>query len=88
MVPKNQKPILDLACGAGHILHFLTESRPVQQCIGLDRGFVSLYIAKKFIAPKGEFIYADTDMPLPFENNTFSGILCVDSFQYFVHRLA
>lgn len=82
----SQKPILDLACGAGHFMHYLTNTRENQKCVGIDRDFVSLYIAKKFIAPKGEYICAEADKPLPFEDDCFSGVLCSDAFQYFTNR--
>ncbi len=72
--PESQQPILDLACGVGHYMHYLTTTRPEQLCIGLDRDFVSLYIAKKFIAPKGEYICAEADLSLPFSNCTASGL--------------
>ena len=63
MIPKNNKPFLDLACGVGHVIHFLTQAMKNQICVGIDIEFVSLFVGKTYLAPKGEFIYMDADMP-------------------------
>ena len=86
IMPKSQKPILDLGCGVGHILHYLTTSRIQQECIGLDRDFEALLIAKKFVAPMGEFVFGNADMPLPFPDDSFSGVLCSDAFMFFAYK--
>ncbi len=85
-LPEDQRPILDLACGTGHLIHYLTHRNPQQPVIGLERNFIKLYIAKKFIAPKGNFLCAEADQTLPFENFSFSGVYCSDAFTYFTYR--
>ena len=82
----DQKPTLDVACGTGHLIYFLTTKYKKLPVIGLDRNFVRLYIAKRFVAPEGNYFCAETEQPLPFQNDTFGGILCSDAFQYFTQR--
>ena len=85
-LPKDQKPILDIACGVGHLTHYLSYDNNQQQVVGMERNFVKLYLAKKFIAPKGNFFCGEADQPLPFQDNSFSGIICSDALQYFTNR--
>jgi len=84
-LPEDQKPILDLACGTGHLIHYLTYRNSQQPVVGLERNFIKLYLAKEFIAPKGDFFCAEADQPLPFGNDTFSGVYCSDAFTYFTY---
>lgn len=50
-------PILDLACGPGHLTHFFCtgadRDRPV---VGVDRSFFRLYVARNYVAPRADFI--------------------------------
>ena len=81
-------PLLDLACGAGHLTHFLCASQPSRPVFGVDHDFFRLWLAKHFIAPRAAYICASADHPLPFPNGTFGGIICSDAFHYFLHRAA
>jgi SAM-dependent methyltransferase len=77
------KPVLDLACGFGHITRHLVnraEGRPV---IGLDRNFFMLYVAKNWLAPGAEYVCAQADSGLPFSDDSFSTVLCSDAFHVF-----
>jgi len=85
-LPEEKNPILDIACGTGHFIHYLTHRNSQQLVIGMERNFIKLYLAKRFIAPKGNFFCAEADQPLPFEKNSFSGIYCSDAFQYFTYK--
>jgi SAM-dependent methyltransferase/uncharacterized protein YbaR (Trm112 family) len=75
--------ILDLACGAGHLTHYLTHGLPQAKAIGLDREFFRLYVAKKCTAPQASFVCMPADSALPFEDGVFSGVVCSDAFHYF-----
>jgi len=81
--PKNQKPIIDIACGTGHLIHYLGLRNPKQPIVGMDRDFAQLYIAKKFISPQSNYFCSDSNQKLPFQSNSFAGVLCSDAFQYF-----
>jgi len=86
LFPTSGKPILDLACGFGHYMHYWCTSRPGQRVIGVDRNFFQLYVAKKRIAPGGDFICSEADGKLPFVSRSFSGVFCSDAFHYFLGR--
>jgi SAM-dependent methyltransferase len=73
-------PVLDLACGFGHVMHHLgTRPRPLRS-IGVDRNFFQLWVARRFIAPGEHYVCADIDQPLPFADNSFRASLCTDAF--------
>jgi SAM-dependent methyltransferase/uncharacterized protein YbaR (Trm112 family) len=78
-----EKPILDLACGFGHLEHNLTESRNTRPVVGVDRNFFQLWTAQYWIAPKSRFVCADADQQLPFVDDSFSALFCSDAFHYF-----
>ena len=82
------KPILDLACGQGHIARTLLRRAKNQPVIGADPNFLGLYIAKTYIAPEAEYVCCVTDGPLPFPDGFFSVAFCSDAFHYFVKKAA
>jgi SAM-dependent methyltransferase/uncharacterized protein YbaR (Trm112 family) len=86
LFPASGKPILDLACGFGHYMHYWCTSRPGQRVIGVDRNFFQLYVAKTRIAPGGDFICSEADNKLPFVSQSFCGVFCSDAFHYFLRR--
>ena len=77
------KPLLDLACGFGHLAHNLVESRARRAVVGVDRNFFQLWTAQYWMAPKSRFVCADADKQLPFADDSFSAVLCLDAFHYF-----
>jgi SAM-dependent methyltransferase/uncharacterized protein YbaR (Trm112 family) len=83
IVHRPTRPLLDLACGCGHLTHALlsrAEGRPV---FGVDSSFFGVYVAKHWVAPDAEFICSEADKALPFSDNTFAGVFCSDAFHYF-----
>ena len=82
------KPILDLACGQGHITRYLLRRARGQAVVGMDPNFLGLYLAKTIIAPEAEFICAATDGPLPFSDGFFGTAFCSDAFHYFTNKAA
>jgi ubiquinone/menaquinone biosynthesis C-methylase UbiE len=86
LVRRPEKPVLDLACGFGHITRHLVgraEGRPV---VGLDRNFFMLYVAKNWLAPEAEYVCAQADLGLPFSNSSFSTVFCSDAFHWFAGK--
>jgi SAM-dependent methyltransferase len=80
VLPDDDRPVLDLACGFGHLAHTMLQwprSRPV---IGVDRNFFQLWVAKHYVAPDAMFVCADASDGLPFRDDTFGGALCSDAF--------
>lgn len=86
LLPTGPEPILDLACGFGHIAHYWRHTHPSQTVVGLDRNFFQLYVARKYVAPGAEFICSEADKGLPLASRTISGVFCSDAFHYFLRR--
>jgi SAM-dependent methyltransferase len=86
LILASSDPILDLACGFGHLDYNLLHMTEGREVIGVDREYLLLYVGKNFIAPGTQYICSDVDGPFPFENNSFSGVICVDAFHYFEHK--
>jgi SAM-dependent methyltransferase/uncharacterized protein YbaR (Trm112 family) len=79
-------PLVDLACGVGHLTHFFTASRPGRTVIGTDRDFFRLFVAKRYVAPTANFVCGTADAALPFAEGSISSIFCSDAFHLFMHR--
>lgn len=78
-------PVVDLACGAGHLTHHLSHERK-QPVFGIDRDFFRLYLATNFIAPEADFICYQADQILPFADASVGGVFCADAFAYFENQ--
>lgn len=88
LLDRTTGPILDIACGLGHLTHGFTQSHPGRPVIGLDRDFFRLYVASQFVAPEASYLCAPADQPLPFADGALGGIFCSDAFHYFLYRAA
>jgi len=82
------KPVLDLACGYGHLTRSLARRAHPQPVVGVDQTFTGLYLAKTFIAPEAQYVCCAADGPLPFPDDFFSATFCSDAFHYFIHKLS
>jgi len=82
------KPILDLACGCGHITRALTHQAVGQTVVGVDDLFFGLYIAKHLIAPGAEFVCCSAEHSLPSANGAFAVAFCSDAFHYITNKAA
>lgn len=74
--------VLDLACGSGHVCRDLHQMDPSIDCIGLDRTFYELWLAKHWIAPTSDFLCADAAGTLPLARASVSAVVCSDAFHY------
>jgi ubiquinone/menaquinone biosynthesis C-methylase UbiE len=86
LIHQPKKPILDLACGCGHVTRSLTYRALDQLVVGVDDFFFGLYVAKHWIAPQAEYVCCAADTSLPFADDTFSVAFCSDAFFGFVHK--
>lgn len=80
LVPGTSKPVLDVACGFGHLTHFLTGRRIGDRVIGADFNFFPMWAAQRTIAPDASFVLLDAGQPLPFADRRFGTALCSDAF--------
>jgi SAM-dependent methyltransferase/uncharacterized protein YbaR (Trm112 family) len=88
LIQQPNKPILDLACGYGHITRSLVHRAQGQPVIGVDNTFFGLYVAKHWIAPEAEFVCCTAEASLPFPDGAFSVAFCSDAFHYFANKAA
>jgi SAM-dependent methyltransferase len=85
---ESKEAVLDLACGIGHLTHYLSYGLPHKRVVGIDRDFFRLFVAKNYIAPQAEFVCGDADTSVPFADRAFGGIFCSDAFFCFLQRAA
>jgi SAM-dependent methyltransferase len=88
LTPLHQGPVLDLGCGAGHLVSALSKRIPRGMIVGLDFNFTLLYLARRFVAPSALFVCADAARRLPFRDGAFEAALCADTFNYLPNRAA
>lgn len=79
-IERAQKPVLDLCCGVGHHSFLMSRYVPTENIICADRLFVNLYLAKRFFVKDANLVCLDSNVNLPFRNDSFSMILCTDAF--------
>jgi SAM-dependent methyltransferase/uncharacterized protein YbaR (Trm112 family) len=85
-VPLGAKPVLDVACGAGHLEHYLTRRAAPVPAVGTDMNFFQLWIARFWIAPDAHFVCANAADGLPFADDSFSASICSDAFHLIPNR--
>jgi SAM-dependent methyltransferase/uncharacterized protein YbaR (Trm112 family) len=76
----DEGPVLDVACGFGHLIHHLAVRPQGIEAVGVDRNFFQLWVGRRFIARSAAFVCADAALPLPFASDAFSASLCSDAF--------
>lgn len=86
LTPLSRGPVLDLGCGAGHLLHALSRRLPKAVLVGLDLHFSLLYLAKRFLSPGSLLVCADASVRLPFVDGAFEASVCADTFKYLSDR--
>jgi SAM-dependent methyltransferase/uncharacterized protein YbaR (Trm112 family) len=88
LLPTDGRPVLDLACGFGHLMHHMsTRANPVPT-VGVDRNFFQLWVARRWIAPNADYVCADAAAPLPFADDAFGAAVCTDAFHLFPNQRA
>ena len=73
-------PVLDLACGLGHVMYHLAARPQSVRGVGVDRNFFQLWVGRRWIARSNNYVCADASLPLPFADGSFSASLCSDAF--------
>src|SRR5579884_3467977 len=82
LVPQRRGPVLDLACGFGHLTRSLAQRNPGGVTVGVDRVFFCLYVAASLIGRNACYVCVDLEQPMPFAPSSFSTIFCSDAFHY------
>ena len=86
LTPITRGPILDLGCGAGHLIRALSRRPARALVVGLDLNFSLLYLAKRFLAPGALLVCADASLRLPFLDHAFESAVSADAFKYITDR--
>lgn len=84
----NERPVLDVGCGCGHVTFGLLHQAAGRAVVGIDTFFFGLFLAKEWIAPGAELVCCAADRPLPFVDGCFGTAFSSDSFHYFVDKEA
>jgi len=82
-LPEDNRPVLDLACGFGHIMYNLAARQAPRRSVGVDRNFFQLWVARRYVAPGQSFLCSDRIDALPFGDDVFSASVCTDAFHLF-----
>jgi SAM-dependent methyltransferase len=85
-LPTDDKPVLDIACGCGHLDHYLTSRIDPLSVVGVDLNFFHAWIARHWIALAGAFVCANATEGLPFADNSFSATICSDAYHCIPER--
>lgn len=86
IIHQPNRPLLDLACGFGHVTRALLARAEGQPVIGMDISFFALYVARHYVAPQAEFLCCDANKALPFPKSTFAAAICSDAFHDFAEK--
>jgi SAM-dependent methyltransferase/uncharacterized protein YbaR (Trm112 family) len=85
-LPRDRGPILDLACGFGHIMYHLSEREQPVSSVGVDRNFFQLWVGRRYVAPGQSWVCADRLDSLPFADDAFAASVCTDAFHLFPNQ--
>ncbi len=73
----SSKPILEVACGAGHYLRAFGSD-----AIGGDLVFAKLWLARHFVSPMAQLVCFDANVTWPFSDNSAVTVFCHDAFYF------
>jgi SAM-dependent methyltransferase len=84
--------VLEVASGSGGPARFLAQATGCH-VTGIDASESGVEMATKAAAEAGEsdkvrFLVADATAKLPFDENSFDGLICIDAMNHFLDRLA
>ena len=73
--------VLDLACGVGHSSHLIERLHP-GSTVCLDHDFLNLLMLRRYFVPDAPALCVDLESTLPFADDAFDAIVCLDAFHY------
>jgi SAM-dependent methyltransferase/uncharacterized protein YbaR (Trm112 family) len=80
--------VIDLGCGAGHASFLLKHLYPEYSVFSADQDFISLYLARRFVATESIYVCWDGEAPNPFPDGFFDAVFCMDAFHYMKSKRA
>jgi ubiquinone/menaquinone biosynthesis C-methylase UbiE len=79
--------VLCFACGTGHEAFLISRLWPSAEIVCADYSFCALYMAKKYFAPRADYVCLDGDYLLPFDSGQFSTIFSSDTLPVLTSKL-
>lgn len=79
-------PILDLACGPGHLAWSLTRSGAAGRVVGADHYFKSLFLARRLSGTRARFVCCNAAYGLPFRDGGFGAAVSADAFHFLPYQ--
>ena len=79
---------LDLGSGIGHASHVMTTAIPELAVVAADYDFINLYQARRYVVPHRPCVCLDAEIPLPFADDVFDVVFCMDAFHYIRSKVA
>jgi SAM-dependent methyltransferase len=74
--------VLDMACGTAHTCFLMQVLFPDIAVVAADHDFINLYLARRFMAPGATYMCIDGEAPLPFADDSFDAVFCLDAIHY------
>ena len=73
------RPVVDIACGTGHLLREL-HRRGCPDLLGVDVVWAKLWLAQRFVCPAARYVCADVGTAPALHDNAY--VLCHDAFYF------
>jgi SAM-dependent methyltransferase len=81
--------VLDLGCGTGHSTAMMQRMFPGLRYVAADPDFVNLQIMRQhFVDDNVMLVCVDAELPLPFADEQFAAVFCLDTFHYIRSKAA
>jgi len=80
--PDRMPVVLDLGCGIGHSTALLRALYPEWQVVAAEPDFVNLQLLRRHFDRTAVCVCMDAELPLPFADDTFEAVVCLDAFHY------
>jgi SAM-dependent methyltransferase/uncharacterized protein YbaR (Trm112 family) len=80
--------VLELTCGIGHSAFLMHALFPHLEVVATDHDFVNLSIARRHFLPTAQLVCLDAETPLPFAEQSFGAVFCLDGFHYLRSKVA
>ncbi len=74
--------VLDLGCGIGHSTAMMRALFPTMSFVAADPDFVNLQILREHFVEDAIGVCLDAELPLPFADDQFDAVFCLDAFHY------
>lgn len=74
--------VLDLACGIGHSTAMMATLFPTMEFVAADPDFINLQLLQRHFVDRATCVCLDAELPLPFADDQFDAVFCLDAFHY------